>query len=287
MSLYRRMVLVVALVMVACVFLLPAAPAEEQDGVRALFINVGKADAALFFLNGQRFLIDTGTKGSFDALERALEIYRVERLDGVLITHTDKDHVGGLKKLLKSGVQVSMLYAGSLHSEPSDEEHPVYEASKKYGVPMTWLEAGERVDLGGGCAFQVLGPLTRDPEKENNNSLVLDLQTPEGNMLLTGDMELQEEGELLERGLIPAAAVLKVPHHGEDDATSKAFVLKVKPQWAVVSTSTAEEPDTPDSKIMSRLWEVQAGVAVTQSAEIGILVTLKSGMASAERIDLK
>lgn len=287
MNLYRRMVLVVALVMVACVFLLPAAPAEEQDGARALFINVGKADAALFFLGGQRFLVDTGSKGSFDALERALEIYQVERLDGVLITHTDKDHVGGLKKLLKSGVQVSMLYAGALHGEPSDEEHPVYEASQKYGVPMTWLEAGERIDLGGGCAFQVLGPLTRDTEKENNNSLVLDLQTPEGNMLLTGDMELREEGELLERGLIPAAAVLKVPHHGEDDATSKAFVLKVKPQWAVISTSTAEEPDTPDSKIMSRLWEVQAGVAVTQSAEVGIMVTLKNGAASAERIDLK
>lgn len=286
MSLYRKIVLCVLLGMLVCVFALPGAPAEQQDGVSVLFINVGKADAALLFLGEQRFLIDTGTKGSYDALEQALSLYDVKKLDGVLITHTDKDHVGGLKKLLKGGTEVSMLYAGAIHSEPGNEEHPVYEASEKYGVPIRWLSAGDAVDLENGCVFQVLGPLSRDTENENNNSLVLDLQTPEGNILLTGDMELEEEAELMERGMIPNAAVLKVAHHGEDDATSKAFVLSVKPQWAVISTSTAEEPDTPDSKIMSRLWEIKAGVAVTQTAEVGILVHLKKGTASAESVNL-
>ena len=100
MSLYRKIVLCVLLGMLVCVFALPGAPAEQQDGVSALFINVGKADAALLFLGDQRFLIDTGTKDSYDALEQALSLYGVKKLDGVLITHTDKDHVGGLKKLL-------------------------------------------------------------------------------------------------------------------------------------------------------------------------------------------
>ena len=253
--------------------------------IRDRFINVGKADAALYLLGDQRFLIDTGTKDSYDQLERVLEAYGVQRLDGVLITHTDKDHVGGLKKLLKSGIAVDALYAGTLHSEKSLEDHPVYEAAEKYDVPLTWLSAGDVIDLGNGCTFQVLGPLSQDDEDENNNSLVLRLLTPQGDMLLTGDMELEEENELIEAGLISQAAVLKVAHHGRDDTTSRQFALLVRPQWAVISTSTAERPDTPSARVLSYLRDARASVAVTQEAQVGILITLEGGQASAEAIN--
>ncbi len=259
--------------------------ARAETEVSALFINVGKADAALYLLGDQRFLIDTGTKDSYDQLERVLEAYGVQRLDGVLITHTDKDHVGGLKKLLKSGIAVDALYAGTLHSEKSLEDHPVYEAAEKYDVPLTWLSAGDVIDLGNGCTFQVLGPLSQDDEDENNNSLVLRLLTPQGDMLLTGDMELEEENELIEAGLISQAAVLKVAHHGRDDTTSRQFALLVRPQWAVISTSTAERPDTPSAKVLSYLRDARASVAVTQEAQVGILITLEGGQASAEAIN--
>ena len=259
--------------------------ARAETEVSALFINVGKADAALYLLGDQRFLIDTGTKDSYDQLERVLEAYGVQRLDGVLITHTDKDHVGGLKKLLKSGIAVDALYAGTLHSEKSLEDHPVYEAAEKYDVPLTWLSAEDVIDLGNGCTFQVLGPLSQDDEDENNNSLVLRLLTPQGDMLLTGDMELEEENELIEAGLISQAAVLKVAHHGRDDTTSRQFALLVRPQWAVISTSTAERPDTPSAKVLSYLRDARASVAVTQEAQVGILITLEGGQASAEAIN--
>ena len=259
--------------------------ARAETEVSALFINVGKADSALYLLGDQRFLIDTGTKDSYDQLERVLEAYGVQRLDGVLITHTDKDHVGGLKKLLKSGIAVDALYAGTLHSEKSLEDHPVYEAAEKYDVPLTWLSAGDVIDLGNGCTFQVLGPLSQDDEDENNNSLVLRLLTPQGDMLLTGDMELEEENELIEAGLISQAAVLKVAHHGRDDTTSRQFALLVRPQWAVISTSTAERPDTPSAKVLSYLRDARASVAVTQVAQVGILITLEGGQASAEAIN--
>ena len=259
--------------------------ARAETEVSALFINVGKADAALYLLGDQRFLIDTGTKDSYDQLERVLEAYGVQRLDGVLITHTDKDHVGGLKKLLKSGIAVDALYAGTLHSEKSLEDHPVYEAAEKYDVPLTWLSAGDVIDLGNGCTFQVLGPLSQDDEDENNNSLVLRLLTPQGDMLLTGDMELEEENELIEAGLISQAAVLKVAHHGRDDTTSRQFALLVRPQWAVISTSTVERSDTPSAKVLSYLRDARASVAVTQEAQVGILITLEDGQASAEAIN--
>lgn len=269
----------------AAVLLLAGACARAEEPVQALFINVGKADAALFLLGDQRFLVDTGTKGSYDQLERVLTAYGVTRLSGVVITHTDKDHVGGLKKLLKSDIAVDRVYAGTLHSEKSLEDHPVYEAAEKYDAPLTWLSAGETVELADGCAFHVLGPLSQDDEEENNNSLVLRLTTPQGDMLLTGDMELQEESELIEAGLISQAAVLKVAHHGNEDATSWQFVLLARPQWAVISTSSVEKPETPSSKVLSRLKDVKANVAVTQDAEVGILVTLEDGQAAAEAVN--
>lgn len=286
MAINRRAALLLCLVALALAFLAPTGAAGADGMARALFINVGKADAILLELDDQRFLVDTGTKGSYDELERALALYGVQRLDGVILTHTDKDHVGGLKKLLKGGMEVGMLYAGALHSEPSMEEHPVYEAAQAYGVALTWLSAGDAV-AAGASSFEVLGPLEQDAFNENNNSLVLNLQTPQGSILLTGDMELDEEAALLERGLIPQATVLKVAHHGEDDSTSRLFVQTVMPKAAVISTSTAEEPDTPDDKILRRLWEVKALVAVTQDATVGMLVTLRGGEAAVERIDLQ
>ncbi|MEG1571098.1 MAG: MBL fold metallo-hydrolase [Clostridia bacterium] len=286
MRTYQKMVVVLAAIMLLFVLVFPAAPAMAQDEVSVLFINVGKADAALLFLGEQRFLVDTGTKDSYDELERALKLYQVERLDGVLITHPHKDHAGGLKKLLKSGMPVTTIYAGKLHNEESDQDHPAAKAAEKYEVALKWLSAGDEIDFGNGCKAVVLGPISKDPLMENNNSLVLDIQTPEGNLLLTGDMEFDEEADLLQNGKIPNATVLKVAHHGEDDSTSAAFVQAVMPQWAVISTNTAEEPDTPDQTVLANLWHAKAGVAVTQDAQIGILVKLADGAASAESINM-
>ena len=265
--------------------IVPVGGAEENaNRPAALFINVGKADSALFFVGEKTYLVDTGTKKSVEAILRALETYQVAHLDGLFITHTDKDHVGGLSGLLAAGLSVEKLYTPKIHDKKSDEKHPVYQASMEYGVPMEWLVAGDVLAIDGNHRFAVLGPLSPG-EENNNNSLVMDLQTPHGNMLLTGDMEFPEEEELLAAGLIPPAIVLKVGNHGEADASSTAFVARVKPQWAVISTNTEEEKDTPSPRVMKLLWDVKAGVAVTQDATCGIYVTLWEGTASAEKID--
>lgn len=277
-------ILALAIAITSAALALTIPEAKAESGTSALFINVGKADAALLFLGERRYLIDTGTSDSFDALSAALDAYDISRLDGVILSHTDKDHTGGLKKLLKSGVTVDMLYAGEIYSESDIEEHTVYKSSQKFDVPLTWLAAGDELQMGL-CTMRVLGPLSRDELNENNNSLLIDIITPDGSMLFTGDMELQEEAELMSKGLIPNTDVLKVSHHGEDDATSRAFVWAASPEWAVISTSTAEEPDTPDNKVLSRLWEIKCGVAVTQDASMGILVTLDGGTVTVEALD--
>ena len=251
----------------------------------ALFINVGKADCAALFVEGKTYLVDTGAKGSSEAMLRALDAYDVEYIDGVFITHTDKDHVGGLTALLQSDIVVERLYAPQLHKHDNIEKHPVNEASKEENIPLTWLAAGDVVTAGEGSVFTVLGPVSRDVENENNNSLVLHLRTPHGDMLLTGDMEAEAEAELLAAGSVPQSAVLKVAHHGKKGTSSDLFLSIVRPQWAVVSTDTNVEPNTPAARVVRQLWALKAGVAVTQTVTCGILVTLHDGVATAEEIN--
>ena len=84
---------------------------------------------------------------------------------------------------------------------------------------------------------------------------------------------------LLQAGVIQQAPVLKVGHHGEDDASSEAFIYTAKPQLAVISTNSDEEPDTPSPDVIARLWNIGAEVFVTQKASCCILVTLENGNA--------
>ena len=97
--------------MIALLFWIACPAGNAEDQIQTYFLNVGKADAILLRLNGQDYLVDTGSKESYDQMEDALRMLGVDRLAGVIITHTDKDHVGGLKKLLKSEIDVERVYA--------------------------------------------------------------------------------------------------------------------------------------------------------------------------------
>ena len=262
-----------------------AVSAESQTTVQAMFLNVGKADAALYCLGEQRYLIDTGTKDSADDMLMALRYFGVTHLDGVIVTHIDNDHVGGLKALLKSEIEVDHLYAATYHNAESLDKHPVAKQARKHDLPMTWLNSGDIIAVNPTMRFVTLGPLTLDAQEENNNSLVLRLETPEGSMLLTGDMELPEETALLNAGLIQQTDVLKVSNHGDGDANGEGLIYTAKPQIAVVSTSTQEKPSTPDPSVMGRLWNIGAEVLMTQDATCCVQVTLLGGNATGRLID--
>lgn len=255
-----------------------AGTAETTSGdqeLSLLAINVGKGDALLLRCGSSCYLVDTGKKKQADTLIDILKAEGISRLTGIIITHTDKDHIGGLKKLVNSGIVIGAVYSSAFCAE-EDPVHPAEKAVKGSGLKVVYLSAGDSLPLDGG-ALTVIGPLERDGEKENNNSLVLFAEGGGGSMLLTGDMEFPEETSLLDAGLVPHADVLKIGNHGEDDATSNAFVSAVKPALAVISTNSEEEPDTPSSRVLKLLASYEIPVLITQDAPAGVLVTLKNG----------
>lgn len=276
----NRMWMMLLAVMMVCALTMTSARAESpyakaETPLTLFAVNVGKGDALLVNAGNDTYLIDTGLQEHWGDLSRALKTLQVSHLTGVILTHTDKDHVGGAWALATSSITVENWYASAFYTGVKEKKHPAVQAAALRGQEVVWLKAGDSLPLGRGT-LEVLGPV-EESDVENCNSLVLLAKGGGGTMLLAGDMEFPEEESLLKRGLIPACDVLKIGNHGEGDATSTALIQAVMPKVAVISTNTQEEPDTPDSRVMKLLQTAGARIFQTQEAGSGVLVTLDEG----------
>ena len=257
-----------------------------QAQVELFAVNVGKGDALIVRAGDYTCLIDTGKEKAQEQLEVALKALGVEALDAVFITHTDKDHVGGLKWLRESDIEIRAIYASRYYPNTTEKKHPAVKAAKKLDLTVNWLGAGDSVPLGdSGAVFRVLAPAMEIPDDEDDNSLVMMLESPDGRILLTGDMEHVEEVALLSSGVDLRCDVLKVANHGDSDATSAALIAACAPSVALISTDSAEKPGTPDAGIVRNLQGIGCAVCVTQDASLGIRVTLDGGRVAVENVN--
>lgn len=261
--------------LIAVILLLVIAfPALAQTEFRA--VNVGKGDALIIKTEGRAYLIDTGKANNIGRLRRAFEDEDITSLDGVFITHTDNDHIGGIDWLIGySGVEVKKWYFSAYYTGMKPKKHPM----NRYSLDGEWLKAGDRVVISESAYFDVLAPFEADDANEDDNSLVMMLNTPDGRILLCGDMESAEETQLLFSGADLDCDVLKVAHHGEDTATAQAFLNAAKPEYAVISTSAEEKPGTPSAAVMSLLAQAGCDTYVTQDAA-AVRFTLDGGAVS-------
>ena len=257
-----------------------------QAQVELFAVNVGKGDALVVRAGDYTCLIDTGKEKAQEQLEVALKALGVEALDAVFITHTDKDHTGGLKWLRESDIEIRAIYASRYYPNTTEKKHPAVKAAKKLDLTVNWLGAGDSVPLGdSGAVFRVLAPAMEIPDDEDDNSLVMMLESPDGRILLTGDMEHVEEAALLSSGADLRCDVLKVANHGDSDATSAALIAACAPSVALISTDSEEKPGTPDAGIVRNLQSIGCAVYVTQDASLGIRVTLDGGRIAVENVN--
>ena len=270
--------LLFALTLSAC------SPARAAGAMTLFAVNVGKADAMLLQYGEAVYLIDTGSAESWGQLSCALRMLGVRHLDGVIVTHTDKDHIGGLPMLAASSIEVDAWYASRYFADVKEGKHPVALAAERRGQQVVWLSVGDALPFADG-SLTVLGPVTASDE-ENDNSLILLAEGSGGRILLMGDAELPAERALLAAHPdLPRCQVLKVGHHGGDDATSDALLALVQPEAAVISTSTAIRAETPAEGVLRRLSRVGAQTAVTQDSGAGVLVTVEAGQVAMKLTD--
>ena len=257
-----------------------------QAQVELFAVNVGKGDALVVRAGDYTCLIDTGREKAQEQLEVALKALGVEALDAVFITHTDKDHTGGLKWLRESDIEIRAIYASRYYPGTTEKKHPAVKAAKKLDLEVQWLGAGDSVPLGdSGAVFHVLAPAMEIPDDEDDNSLVMMLDSPDGRILFTGDMEHTEEAALLASGADLRCDVLKVANHGDSDATSAALIAACAPVAALISTDSTEKPGTPDPGIVRNLQSIGCAVCVTQDASLGVRIALDGGSVAVENVN--
>lgn len=220
-----------------------------EGGLTVHFLDVGQGDSALLLSGGEAMLIDGGPRSASEELLADLERLGVTQLDYLVATHPHEDHIGGLPQLVET-LSVEQCW---MPDDVSDSK--IYEdfllALDEGDVSVTVPEAGDSFAFGD-CTVTVLAPI-QISEDHNNNSLVLRVVCGETSFLFTGDMEEDEEEDLLSARTDLSADVLKVAHHGSAYTSSTWFLQLVEPELAVISCGEGNSYGHPHVELVQRL----------------------------------
>ncbi|KZR57871.1 DNA internalization-related competence protein ComEC/Rec2 [Pseudobacillus badius] len=230
------------------------------------FIDVGQGDAIFIALpfNKGNYLIDTGgllpfqkeewqkQRNSFsigdDVLIPYLKGRGVTRIDKLILTHSDYDHIGAAQELFPHFSIREVIISPGSETKPvmqqAIEKARLHKASIRYGkYTESWQS--------GGAYFQIVSPADRQYEG-NDDSLVIYAVLGGKKWLFTGDMEAQGETQLMEHAAIDID-VLKVGHHGSRSSTTEAFLSKAAPETAVISLGKNNRYSHPHREVTDRL----------------------------------
>lgn len=243
----------------------------ENPDFRILFIDVGQADSALIFCEGETMLIDGGNAEDSNLIYTVLEKYDVEHLDYVICTHAHEDHVGGLSGALQA-CTVDTVYS-PVTSYSSKAFQNFAEKVEERGAVITVPEVGDEFRLGSAVA-QILA-CDPDAGDTNNTSIVLKLTYGETSFLFTADAEHAVENELLYDGADLKADVLKVGHHGSNTSTGEDFLRAVDPDYAIISCGKNNSYGHPNEETLVLLEEYN--VPVYRTDELGDILCTSDG----------
>lgn len=225
-----------------------------EHPLRVHFIDVGQGDSALVQCpDGSTILIDGGPMGAYPHLVGYLKEAGVEKIDLLIATHPDGDHIGGLIKVLETFPVDTVLDSGKDHTTLTARRY--LEAIK--ARPETRFKlgrAGDRYTFGA-VGLQILHPGSSLPKSNNDCSIVARFTYRDVSFLFTGDAEKKAEAELLSRGSPVRSSVLKVGHHGSKSSTSPRFLSSVSPKSAVISAGENNRWGHPTEEVMRSLKE--------------------------------
>lgn len=195
------------------------------------YIDVGQGDATLICSDGRYMLIDAGSDEQSTKLQLYLCKEGVDRLDYLVLTHPDSDHIGGADVLLMK-YDVGMILTTDYKKQGSSSEK-LNEVMEEKGLVYTVPKVGETYALGS-AGFTILAP-NASYEDANNSSVALLFEDGENSFLFTGDCETQAEADILKNGLDIDCDVYKLGHHGSSDASTPEFLRAITPEVGIVS----------------------------------------------------
>jgi competence protein ComEC len=276
--------------------------AGQPDGrLRVDFLDVGQGDSALVTMpDGTTLLVDGGGRPSFsrrfegNAGEQEAEPFErdarsigeavvseylwwrgLDRIDYILATHADADHMDGLNDIARNFSVRAALVARAPRTDP--EYARFAQTMQAEGVSIHLIGRGDSLRFGPVVA-DVLWPTRSESAKEPSNndaSVVLRLRFNERTFLLTGDIESRAEETILATRDDLRSDVVKVAHHGSKTSSTQGFVTATHPLLAIISVGPTSPFGHPRPEIVER-WRA-SGAQVLTTGEQGSITIRTDG----------
>ena len=267
----KPLILLVAALLCIPVGCALCAPDARAQALRVEFFALDKADAILITTpEGQRVLIDAGMNKDGKQLAKRFVQEGIDSLDALIVTHFDKDHVGGVDRILES-VRVARVIMPQYKKESGQYDGFLKALEKSAGTQADAMPPRTQLSLP--LAGEVTLTVTSAHEtyygedEENDFSLCVWLSYGDTRFLFPGDAENARQTELMEEGDV-ACDVLKVPHHGRMHDASYAFLRAASPAIAFVPDGE-EEPASP--VLIALLDELGTKIWCTGDGDLTVL----------------
>ena len=228
------------------------------------FIDVGQGDSTLIVTpNNKKILIDGGGSHSYDVGKNTLIPYlldrKINKLDYVIISHFDQDHVGGILSILKE-MKVEKVVIGK-QGGISEQYNYFCEIIKKKQIQVVIVQKGDILSVDKDVKIRVLFPRSDLIQDNilNNNSLVFKLEYEAFKILFTGDIEEEAEEQLLKlykNGELKAD-ILKVAHHGSKTSSTEKFIKVLNSKIALIGVGQNNKFGHPNSTVINKFDELR------------------------------
>lgn len=254
------------LVLIVGIFLISTL--HTFSSLRVVFFNVGQGDAILISEGNTQVLIDGGRDGAtlLAKLGRFMPFWDRE-IEGIIATHPDADHIGGLASVI-SRYRVDQFFDNGAESESGVYQHLTQVLSEASVTEHAVMGTGSRLIFPGGGVLSIVFPengIARTLGETNEGSIVSRFVFGQSSFLFTGD--LPHEESVLPN--IEPTEVLKVAHHGSKYSTSAEWLALLQPKIAVVSVGK-NRYGHPAEEVLKHLE--QRGVIILRTDKGGDIV---------------
>lgn len=242
----------------------------ESDDTKKLEIyafSVGKADALLIRSDDAAILIDTGENGDGADIIEKLHALGVTKLDVLLLTHFDKDHIGGADTII-AGMPIDRVIMPS-YDKDSAQYQELSDALADTDAEVTRLSQDESLTYGELLMSVWVSPVSFDGKDDNNQSIIAKVIYDGKAYLFMGDAEEEELRSLILSGKNLTCDVLKLPHHGVYDSQFPALLTVTMPSYVIICDSKKNPAEEETLKTLSFF---DATVLQTKDGDVHLII---------------
>ncbi|MFG6326935.1 MAG: MBL fold metallo-hydrolase [Lachnospiraceae bacterium] len=250
-----------------------ASEGQLTDKLTVHFLDVGQGDCVLITCGEHAMLIDAGDNSMGTTVELYLRKQNIKKLDYVIGTHPDADHIGGMDVIIYKFDCDTIILPDFEKNTATYRD--VIDTINNKNYKITRSAAGKTYSLGQ-SEFTVISPVSDNyGDNANNYSVGIRLTYGDTSFLLAGDAEEEAEEDMLDSGQELKADVFKASHHGSRTSNTEEFLEAVNPKYAVISCGENNKYGHPHAQTLNTLRAM--GIKVFRTDEQGAVIIKSDG----------